>query len=135
MRLEVTAAENRQLDAERRCEALLSECRNLKEEQLPFWKLKCEKKKIKIKDIAAKVSLGAISHSIDILNLQPYPYPNSLLRVWLLNQIARLCGMMWESGELGKFDGAHANFSLLRRPFLHNSIPDARSRSRLPFLL
>jgi len=56
MQVEVAAAEKRQLDAERRCEALLSECNNLKEVQLPSLKLKCEKKKIKFKDMASKVS-------------------------------------------------------------------------------
>ena len=55
MQAEVNAAEKRQFDAERRCEALLAECMDLKEVQLPSLKLKNERKKIKFRDMAMKV--------------------------------------------------------------------------------
>jgi len=64
MQAEVATAEKRQYDAERRCEALLAECNTLKEVQLPALKLKCERKKSKNKDMAAKmVDLEAVSRS------------------------------------------------------------------------
>ena len=55
MTSEIHSVERRAADAERRCEVLLTECNHLRNTQLPALKLKSERKKMKIRDIGAKM--------------------------------------------------------------------------------
>ena len=64
MQFEISATERRAVEAERRCELLLTECRSLKDTQIPALKVKNERKKAKIREIAAKMlEIEAISRS------------------------------------------------------------------------